>query len=108
MYDVLAIVAGLALGIGFLVIVAGALERRARSQGPLFTRPPTPAGRVAAILFALIFGGAFLAELSFMERYHVVFPILAIALLAYALGAFKVLSSIQGATDEALPRPKQR
>jgi hypothetical protein len=107
MYDLLAIVAGLALGIGFLVLVASLLERRARSQGPLFTRPPTAIGRVFSIAFALFFAGAFVAELLFADRYHVVFPILAIALFAYGVGAYRFLVGIQRTTDEAPPKDRQ-
>jgi hypothetical protein len=103
MYDLFAILAGLILGIGLLVFVARALERRANSEGPLFTQPPSARSQVGSLILGLIFVGVFLAEAVFQDRYHVVFPILSLALFAYAIGAYQLLSRIQRETDEGQP-----
>jgi O-antigen ligase len=100
MYDLMGIIAGLSIGIGFLVIVARILENRAKAHGSLFTQPPTPRGRIGSVFLALLFGGMFLAELLFQDSYHVVFPILSLALFFYALGATKFLSNLQSETSE--------
>jgi hypothetical protein len=100
MYDLMAIIAGCIIGIGFLVIVARILENRAKAKGSLFTQPPTTLGRIGSVLLALLFGGLFLAEILFKDTYHVIFPILSFALFIYAFGATKFLSNLQRGTSE--------
>jgi hypothetical protein len=78
-----------------LVVVASALDRRSKSKGNLFTQPPSPTMRILAILLGLIFGGIFVAEMLWSEIIHIWPPILAVALLAYAFGAEKLIVAIQ-------------
>ena len=52
MYDLLSILAGLVLGVGVLVLIARFLEHRAKTEGPLFTKPPSAIARVVALVLA--------------------------------------------------------
>ncbi|NIN68510.1 MAG: hypothetical protein GTO63_28150, partial [Anaerolineae bacterium] len=86
MSDLLLIVLVLGGALGFLVVVAYLLQSRASSEGPLFTGPSSGPLRMLALVLGLLFGGAFLVELLYMPRLHIVFPLLAVGLLGYALG----------------------
>ncbi len=100
MSDVTKIILGLLGPIALLALVAHVLQKRARTKGPLFTAPPSRSGRVIAFLLAIVFTLPTLFEIAtFQTHLHVVFPILAVVLAAYALGADKLLRSIQEVTD---------
>jgi uncharacterized membrane protein HdeD (DUF308 family) len=95
MYGLLIIVLGL---VGMFVIVGGVayfLQNRANRNGNLFTRAASPSARILAFLLGLLFGCIFIYEYFYTQSYSIEFPILAFALLAYALGAGRILEEIQ-------------
>ena len=87
---VLAIVAILAFPIIFL------MQRRLKTHGALFTGPATPLMRVIALLVGILFGALFIMDVA-SGSIHYLWPILSLALLAYALGASRWLNVLQGA-----------
>jgi len=76
------------------------LDRRTKAKGSLFMGRPTMTMRILALILAIVFGGAFVVEILSMDEFHVVLPILAIAALAYSLGATQLLAGIQAASEE--------
>ena len=102
MNDLLFIVLVLGGGIALVGGIAYLLQRRAKGAGPLFANPAGPTARIVALVLGLLFGAFFLFELLFTDRVHVVMPILAVALLAYSLGAGRLLGSLQ---REDRPQP---
>ena len=106
MYDLLSILAGLVLGVGILVLIARFLEHRAKTEGPLFTKPPSAIARVVALVLAALLAAAFVSEATLVGRYHIVFPILALALAGYGFGVHSMVASIQRATDVRRQAPE--
>ena len=89
-----------------LVVFVGivyALDRRTRTKGFLFTGTPTPTTRIIALLLGLVLGGFFAVEFFMSEKIHCLFPILAIALLGYALGSTWLLRKLQGERETNTP-----
>jgi hypothetical protein len=78
-----------------LVVIATALERNSKSRGNLFTTPPSPTMRILAIFLGLLFAGMFVLEVISFNYIHVLPPILAVAMFAYAIGFDKLLVGIQ-------------
>jgi uncharacterized membrane protein AbrB (regulator of aidB expression) len=76
------------------------LDRRSKSKGSLFTGKPTMGMRILALLLGIVCGGVFVVELLASERFHLIFPILAIAGIAYGLGATALLKGLQQASGE--------
>ena len=77
------------------------MEKRTTQKGPLFTGKPTRGMRVLAIVLGLLFAGLFIMEVLNSPTIHIWFPILALALLAYGLGAGKLLSRLQGQNENS-------
>ena len=103
MSDSLFIVLVLGGGIALVAGIAYLLERRAKGEGPLFVAPASPTARILALVLGLVFGAFFLFEFLFTDSIHVVMPILAVALLAYSLGAGRLLRSIQRDNQQHAP-----
>lgn len=100
MSDTTIAILGVVVVIGLLIVVASALDRRSKTKGSLFTRKPSPTMRIIAILLGLLFGGIFVAEFLWSDSIHIVPPILAVVLLAYAFGAEKLIKKIQEKSEE--------
>jgi len=87
------------------------MERRLKTRGALFTGPATLGMRVLALVLGLLFAGLFVLELTSSETILIWFPILAVALLSYGLGAGRLLGRLQRGTSskgnitESFPHP---
>jgi hypothetical protein len=92
MNDTVLVLVVLGVAVGGLVLVASRLDRRAKTEGSLLTGKPTVAGRIFACLFAIVLFGFTLLDLSNggISLLSVLLTILAIALIAYALGAYSL------------------
>ena len=88
----------------FAAVIYG-MERRVKARGALFSGRPTPLMRVLAIVFGILFLGLFASELTTTSEIHLLFPVLAILLLSYGLGAGQLLVRLQRGSqpDEAVP-----
>ena len=95
MNTVLSVLVVILLLVG-LVGAAYWLDRGRRGKSNLFTGRPSRTTRVSAILLGLFFSALFIAELLWLDRIHIVFPLLAVAALAYGLGAYSLLRKLQG------------
>ena len=71
------------------------MEKRAVQKGSLFTGKPTRGMRILAIVLGVLFAGIFILEILNSSAIHIWFPILALALLGYGLGAGQLLSRFQ-------------
>jgi hypothetical protein len=78
----------------FLVIYL--IDRRSRKDRGMFTRPPSMTMRIFAGLLGLVFGAIFIYELTLSNTIHLIWPVVAFALLAYSLGASNLLLKLQG------------
>jgi hypothetical protein len=95
MSELLLLILGL---IGMFVVVGGVaylLQRNVQKNGNLFTRPPSFGIKVIAFLLGLLFLGFFAMEFVYGTKIHVISPILAIVLFAYAFGAEKLIQTFQ-------------
>jgi hypothetical protein len=101
MSDLWLVILGIATGIFVLVVVASALERRAKNRGALFTQKAAPTMRITAVVLGVLFGGFFLIEVLFTDRVHIAPPILAIALIGFGSGSGRLIRRIQTGTDPA-------
>ncbi len=82
------------------------MERRAKTEGAMFTRPTSPAMRMLALLLGLVFAGVFLWDIaSSWGILHFVFPILSIALLSYSVVAESLLRRLQGSKSKTNSEP---
>lgn len=72
------------------------LDRRVKKKGPLFSGPTTPFQRILAFILGCAFAAAFIWELFNSTRISFLWPILAVALLGYSLGARSLLDKFQG------------
>ena len=99
MIDLLFSLGGVIVVIFILVAVVRLIER----GGPLFTGPATPRMRIIALLLGILFGGLFLWELISSETFRILWPILAIALISYSAGAYRLLRWLQGDRTETKP-----
>src|SRR6185503_90063 len=75
-------------------------------EGNLFTRPATATTRLFAGLLGIVFGGVFIYELKESSVIDCVKPLLAIALIAYSLGATNLLIKIQGGNIQPSSLPE--
>jgi hypothetical protein len=96
MNDIGLVLLGLFFGILFIYVIASIIQNRVNKTGYIFTPNPSPALRILAFVFGLLFGGVFLVDLLTSDRFLVIMPVLSFVLLAYSLGATKVLNSLQG------------
>lgn len=71
------------------------MDKNARTKGALFTGQPTRWMKALAIGLGIVFAGLFVMELLSSDALHIVFPILAVALIGYGLGAGQLLSKLQ-------------
>jgi hypothetical protein len=55
--------------------------------------------RILALILGLGFGGLFVAEILWMDKFHLVFPAISVAGIAYSLGGTKLLQGLQRASD---------
>jgi UDP-N-acetylmuramyl pentapeptide phosphotransferase/UDP-N-acetylglucosamine-1-phosphate transferase len=78
------------------VAVISLLEYRLKTKGPLFSGAATPRMRLLALLLGIVFTVLFVNELTSSDVIHLVFPILAVALIGYSLGAGALLRRVQG------------
>jgi hypothetical protein len=88
----------ISLTIGIFLVVMGLvyfLERRVKKQGVLFTGSATRGMRLLAIILGLLFAGISLLELTSSDSIIIWFPIIAIALIGYGLGADQLLGKLQ-------------
>ena len=95
---------GIALVIVFIVgpfWLIRRMDKRAAQKGPLFTGKPTRGMRVLAIVLGILFAGLFFMEIINSSAIHIWFPILALALLGYGLGAGQLLSRFQNQEGNA-------
>ncbi len=79
-----------------LAVVAPLLDRREKAHGNLFSGRASMASRVVAFLFALLFGGLSIYQAVELGAVTLVFPLLGVAFLVYALGWNSLMDSIQG------------
>jgi hypothetical protein len=100
MGDVVVILLGLFGGLALVGGVAYVLQRRATMQGALFAGPASPTLRILALLLGLLFAGFFVVELLYADSIHIVIPVLAVALIAYSLGAGRLLKGMQGGEEQ--------
>ncbi len=78
-----------------LAVVAPLLDRRAKAHGNLFSGRASVASRVVAFLFALLFGGLSIYQAVELGAVTLVFPLLGVAFLAYALGWNSLVDRMQ-------------
>ncbi len=71
------------------------MDKRATQKGALFTGPATREMRVLAIVLGVVFAGLFIMEIIASSTIHLLFPILALALIGYGLGADPQLRKLQ-------------
>ncbi len=71
------------------------MDKRAAKKGALFTGPATREMRTLAIVLGVVFAGLFMMEITSSESIHLLFPILALALIGYGLGAGQQLRKLQ-------------
>ncbi len=71
------------------------MDKRATQKGALFTGPATREMRVLAIVLGVVFAGLFIMEIIASSTIHLLFPILALALIGYGLGAEPQLRKLQ-------------
>ena len=95
MNDLAMVIGGLFVGVLVIYIIANFLQRKSKEEGNLFTGPPSPTMRVIAFIFGLLFGGIFLLQVLFSNRFLIVMPILSVALLAYSFGINKIINRLQ-------------
>ena len=76
--------------------IVSMLDRRVKTKGSLFTGTPSLAMRIVALLLAVVFTGFSVVQLLSTESIQCLFPILAFASFAYALGATTLLRRLQG------------
>jgi hypothetical protein len=89
----------LLLAIVVLIILAGViyvLERRLKTRGALFAGQAALFIRMIAVVLGILFMGLCILELNSSETMEIWFPILAVALIGYGLGAGRLLDGIQG------------
>ena len=95
MYEITTIVLVL---VGAFAVVGGVayiLQNRAKKEGNLFSRPVSPSSRIVALILGLIFAGFFWMEITYAGKFHIVMPILAVLLIAYSLGLYRIVENIQ-------------
>jgi len=92
---------------GFVLVggVAYLFERRAKTKGSLFTAAASPLLRILALLLGLLFAGFSVLEVISMNRFHIILPVLAIALIAYSLGSGYLLKSLQHSAKTSSEKP---
>jgi len=95
MNDLAMVIGGLFVGVLVIYIIANFLQRKSEEEGNLFTGPPSPTMRVIAFIFGFLFGGIFLLQVLFSDRFLIVMPVLSIALLAYSLGINQIINRLQ-------------
>ncbi len=95
MKDLALVIGGLFVGVLVLYVIANFLQKKTDASGNLFTGTPTPTMRGIAFIFGLLFGGIFLLEIFTSDRFLIVMPVLSIALIAYSLGAYQIINTIQ-------------
>jgi cell division protein FtsW (lipid II flippase) len=95
MDETLLVVLVVVLSIIGLVVIASALDRNSKKHGNLFTTPPSLTMRILAIFLGLLFAGMFVLEVTSSNYFHVLPPILSVAMFAYAIGFNKLIVGIQ-------------
>ena len=71
------------------------MDKRAAKKGALFTGPATREMRLLAIVLGVVFAGLFIMEIVSSPTIHLLFPILALALIGYGLGTGQPLRKLQ-------------
>lgn len=100
MSDLLLIIPVLVVFVAILYFLGRRMEARG---GMLFTGPVTPGSRLLALLLGLVFAGITVVMSTPPTDIPIVFPLLAFALFAYAIGAGGLLKKIQGGSSEPAP-----
>ncbi len=77
------------------------MDKRAAKKGALFTGPATREMRLLAIVLGVVFAGLFINDLISSPTIHLLFPLLALALVGYGLGADQLLLKLQGREQNA-------
>lgn len=72
------------------------MDKRSAQKGAFFTGPATRETRRLAIVLGVIFAVLFINELISSPTIHLLFPLLALTLIGYGLGAGQFLSKLQG------------
>jgi len=78
------------------VAVISLIEYRVKTKGSLIAGAATPRMRLLALLLGIVFSVLFVGELTSSDTIHLMFPLLAAALIGYSLGAGALLRGIQG------------
>ena len=95
MYEVMTIVLGIVSMFAVVGVIAYFLQNRAQRKGNLFTQPPNLKTKIIAFILAIVFGSLFILEILYEDRFHIVFPILAVMLFIYSVGYGRFLEAIQ-------------
>jgi hypothetical protein len=98
--DLLLIIPVLVMFVAILYFLGRRMEARG---GMLFTGRVTPGSRLLALLLGLVFAGITVVTSTSPTDIPIVFPLLAFALFAYAIGAGGLLKKIQGGNREPVP-----
>jgi len=72
------------------------MDKRASKKGALFTGQSTRGMKLLAIVLGVIFAGISIMEFFSSREIHIVFPVLAFALIGYGAGAGQLLGKLQG------------
>lgn len=94
MDDTELVLLGVTLGLGVIVFLASLLERRTKQKGAFFGGPPTRGQRIFAFLLAVFFGGVVLFTYFTSGRIFVLMALVAVACLAYSMGAISVFRAL--------------
>lgn len=78
------------------VAVVSLIEHQVKVKGSLIVGAATPRMRLLALLLGIVFAALFIGELISSDSIHVMFPLLAVALIGYSLGAGALLRNLQG------------
>lgn len=83
------------------------IEHRARNRGPMFTGPASALARILAGLLGLALAAIAVFQASVTGGLTVIVPLVALALIAYSLGAGGLLADLQGPgpRTNGLPQP---
>ncbi len=82
------------------------MDKRVQKKGALFTGQATRSMRMLAIVLGILFAGIFIMEITTSQIIHFVFPVLALALIGYGLGAGQLLGKLQNREENSHPLAK--
>jgi len=78
-----------------LVVVAKALENRAKNKGSLFSGKATLGSRILAFILGVVFFGMGFLQSEATGWVTIIFPLLGVACLLYTVGAIDMVRGLQ-------------